>query len=491
MTITREAMEIPVITTAGPNQRFYFYLTYLAGSTILFGVFFDRYDSEYWLSLFLLYVLSILVPSIICFKRILDLFEPIYLFSLYYYLFCLSGIYLIYTDLTTGFTLYLASPDIIGLFNQTLVLLIIGYLMLLLGYYAVITKTETLVISFADGDYLTKWLFFLFIIPYICIGLLNFCYVSIATSGNPIAYILSVGSRKYQEEEVYITTLGYHFYYAALYLWFYLILNNNFVKTVIHKLLFSLFLVLSFIVAYSTGRITLTLTYIMSFIVLYYYSKQNKAGLNPKIMLALGITVMLGIILYFGRVLSSLQSTGVSFGLADLQLVSFSNLTNYLIGRGNIPNIPVVMKIIESWQEDVGLLYGRSLFYWVLGLVGQREAVEDLGISCILTNLYYYDSITGHPPASIIGELYANFGYVGIPLGMFLFGAIMAFSYNFVVRQRSYLLALVYVGLLTRFYFVIPKGEFLNLEGAVFLFLPTVITFGIIKLFRRKSVKLG
>jgi oligosaccharide repeat unit polymerase len=102
-------------------------------------------------------------------------------------------------------------------------------------------------------------------------------------------------------------------------------------------------------------------------------------------------------------------------------------------------------------------------------------------VSWISKNVWYQgDQGGGGIPPGILGDWYANFGYLGIVLGMFLLGVTFSKIYNYVLRKDSYILLVFYLFFLMKFVFILPKGEFSRLS---YILEPTLIliTWEIIK----------
>lgn len=120
--------------------------------------------------------------------------------------------------------------------------------------------------------------------------------------------------------------------------------------------------------------------------------------------------------------LLAIRSTVITTG-PDLVLRTF-------IGRDLLD----VTKVAHIVHADLPLLNGRTLVGWTLAPVApsSRLANEWLNLgNFVYRNAYQSGGagITG-VPASFIGELYLNFRWVGVMLGMFVFGGLTASLYR-------------------------------------------------------------
>jgi hypothetical protein len=181
-----------------------------------------------------------------------------------------------------------------------------------------------------------------------------------------------------------------------------------------------------------------------------------------------------GVAVYVIRLISSLSFPhGTAPARAspwDLIKTGAQGLAFLLIGKGNVPNLPAVMNLLAFWDRSEPLRLGETFFYWLRPFV---PGSEDGSLGAELGNRWGM-GVAGVPP-TIIGELYINFHYAGVILGMLFIGAAIGWFYSRVRRANSYWVYFIYFSILYRFIFVLPKGEFYNFAGAIRLFAPTVL----------------
>jgi oligosaccharide repeat unit polymerase len=193
----------------------------------------------------------------------------------------------------------------------------------------------------------------------------------------------------------------------------------------------------------TTGRITSTIVFIGSFFVIYYFmipEGPNQARKERRYLILLVSLVGLGIMLYFLRLMSGFHYQNVLSLQKIGEFASAESFAYYALGRGNVPNIPIFMKIIDAWEQDIGFLFGKTLFTWVLSIVptGIMNPQEYL-IAWKINNTWFSHVVgAGGLPPTGVGEMYANFGPLGPLLGMFLFGIFCGVLYNCLIITRSY-----------------------------------------------------
>jgi oligosaccharide repeat unit polymerase len=138
-------------------------------------------------------------------------------------------------------------------------------------------------------------------------------------------------------------------------------------------------------------------------------------------------------------------------------------------------------RTLDYFPARAGFLDGYS-FYGVIANPVPRALWpgKPIGVGKLASLLY-----DGNPQNSIglslPGELYANFGYVGSLLGMFLFGLLAAAVYSWYMRQRGDPVALVIYLMALSCLVTEVRGDILDATAPLlYSLLPTVICFGIV-----------
>jgi hypothetical protein len=171
--------------------------------------------------------------------------------------------------------------------------------------------------------------------------------------------------------------------------------------------------------------------------------RENK---EKKSLIFIALLASMGIMLYYLRLMSGLYYQNLFEFQRIVDLASLENFAYLAIGRGNVPNIPIFMKIIDSWGTDVGFLFGKTIVSWVLSIM-PTEIInpKDYLISLKIKEVWFQNIVGGGglPPTGV-GEMYANFGPLGPLLGMFFFGLFCGMLYNCLVVTRSYWVLTVY-----------------------------------------------
>lgn len=423
-------------------------------------------DVRYQISIILLVILFLLISGFFILKKDHILFDPMTMFSAYYYTVVLSGIYFVFTNFETSVVLSGTpiSRRVIELFNYSLICFIVGYLATLLGY-SCFRRKKDIKINLENNYQIPDSILNPVIAFFLLIGIINFTYnILINAEGNLFLYMKNISLRQYEYAEDG-TTVGYLFAYIAMYLWFFKGLRKQAIPFI-----FFVFLIISGLMKASQARILQTIVYLISFVVIYYYIDvtRNKCVKNAKYICGFILFGVLGITIYFLRILSALNVSNKLNGLSiDVLWVAFlSNIGYFAIDKGNIPNIPILMKIIDSWANDIGFLYGQSLLKPFLGILPTCARPEILGYSlgATIKETWFLNIPGGGLPPTGIGEMYANFGMVGPLIGMFMFGAFCAWLYNLLLKTRSYWILVCYSQILTGFILIYAKGEIFNLS---------------------------
>lgn len=407
-------------------------------------------------------LIFVLVTSDLIFPKRMLVFEPITLFSFYFYSVLLSSMHLYFSNFKENVYIdYQVFPaDIMGLFNTTLIYIILCYLAVVIGYRLFRTG-RVFKVDFNDGVSLklVTILFYVFAL----LGTVNFLYNVYAHAGGNLLLYLKNISIRHIEFSSSGTTAAYVFSYTAAYLWLYKLLKSGKGLT-IPFILFALFTV---VMKGSTGRIIGTLIYMLSFFGIYYFVKySDHKNYNFKYIFVFFLMVLLAILFYFVRAASSYSYNGMlddSFFNTVFSFFNVDDLFYYLSSKGNIPNVAVLMKIISSWGEDINYLLGSSLVSWVTNILPVSMRPEAYQPSVMIKQIWYLNAPGGNLPPTGMGEMYANFGYVFGVLGMFFFGVISSLFYNSLVYFKSYWFLVVFINISLGFIMIYPKGEFDNL----------------------------
>jgi len=377
---------------------------------------------------------------------------------------------MISTEFTTN--IYITSttfslPTIV-LFEKTIFLYLFSYISVVVGYTLVCSNKKYRPILFSKKVILSHYIIYLVVFFGLTLGLLNFLYNVYSFSGGSIKhYMASISVRSYQYADSGGTALFYNFMYIACYLWFYLICAKK--TNTFEVFVFSIIVILSIFIMSSQGRIFLTLAYGLSFIGIKYtltYMANNKVN-NLKFFL-IGFAILLsGLLFYVLRAISSLSENNMLNGTVLYYLGEFFTLDMlgyYAVDKGNIPNPGVVMKMLDSWENDVGFLYGESLITWIYNILPTFMRPEHSVPSVLIKETWYSHIQGGNLPPTGPGEMLANFGFYGAFIGMMYFGGLCGVMTNCLKKHNNFWVLSIYILLSLQFFALYPKVEFENLR---------------------------
>ncbi len=412
----------------------------------------------------LIILLSVILSLYFVLNKKLILFEPFTLFTMYFYT-VIIGIYYLYGSQFEHsiFINYQSfSMDLIELLNITIIYIMVSYIFAYLGYVTV--KKDFKVAINLENDGVSLQIVSVIIPIFMAMALLNFMYNIMTLGGGSLSgYMSHVSSSDMLLKESGGTTVGYLLGYMAGYLWLYKILKT---KSKI-GLFFIAYVVVTIIMKASTGRIFGTLAYLLSYVVIYYFVRiEVESKKHKKYFLGLFGLVLSGLFFYFFRLVSSINVSGeidADFITKILEYLNFDMIMYYAADKGNIPNVAVLMKIIDSWGDDIPFLYGESLITWIYGIIPSGLRPQGYQPSVILKEVWYSHAPGGNLPPTGMGEMFANFWYFGAVFGMYLFGALAAFFYNLLHRFANYWYLVMYANIAVAFIMLYPKGEFDNL----------------------------
>lgn len=422
-----------------------------------------------------LYGILLLVFFILCSFILTEkfvFFEPITLFNLYNILALVGFLYYYFEGFYKSKYIQNAefSNDLELLFTKSIYYYLIGYVMTLIGYYT-LRKKNNMQFRIQIRDYRV---YKLIIQSFLALCYLNFGFIVLKfAGGNVVRYFQNVAVRTHEFEDGGGTTIFYNLGYLAIYLWQFM----DF-KLKRSRWLFLLNFLIVFAIKFSTGRITQTLFFLISVIALEYFLRYDFYKKHTrKILFSFSIFGSVAILMYFYRLYSSvvfINQANTNFTEFVSEKLDYSQFTESLIEKGNIPNIPILMKIIDSWESEIGFMYGKSLVMWILNFIPMSKTGL-LPPSELIKEVWYPSIEGGALPPTGCGELYANFGFFGIIFGMLAFGLLMAYTYNMLNKYNNMWYLLIFINLSVFFFSVYPKGEFDNMS--LYLFLPYVFTY--------------
>lgn len=404
------------------------------------------------------------------------LFESFTLFSAYFYSVIISCISIFYSNFqgTHFLTSQYFSYDLALLFNITLLYLIVCYIFAYLGFKTFRKDFVPNIDLYSDG--ISTKVVQIFIIVFSFIAITNF-YINVLkfAGGNPLTYLSNVSLRHMEFSGSGGTTAGYTLGYMAGYLWLYKLTKLQKKLSV----LFVFYVFITIIMKASTGRVIGTLIYTLSYFMLYYFLHyQQESKKHKKYLFTVVLFVLSAVIFYFFRVTSSLNFNGkvnsdwlgVMFSFVNVDILNY-----YLVDKGNIPNVGVLMKIIDAWGNDLNFFYGKSLFTWIYSVIPVGIRPENYQISIIIKETWYLGVRGGALPPTGMGEMFVNFGFFGAVLGMYLFGAFAAFIYNLLKKFNNYWYLIIYTDISLGFILIYAKGEFDNLS--LWYIMPSLFTY--------------
>lgn len=427
-------------------------------------------DFSLFLGVIFTFLHIILIFQYVC-KRNCDLFSPIILYSLYNILVPLSELYLLFTFNENIFLNAVSlSKDFNYLFNLTCGINLGAYIFCLIGH-KIFCKIRINPISFQMPkiDYLMIIKFFIFL------GLLNFFYNQFYVCSFNFTSIASL----YLNVDVIeqnSSTLLYNLIYLSLYIYLTCI---NYDKKKKNILLF-----LCVIIAFTTLRLFFTLTIILVTIA-YSYETNESNNKNKKFLLLLFLLALLGITLYIIRVSFTYSLQDLDFSITDF----FKQFGYYAFNKGNTPNIAIQMELYDKWTD---FLYGKSFLSPLLYFFRKSIDFTEFIPAALMKKYYFMAVPSGNLPVTGVGELFMNFGYFGVFIGMFIFGGVLRIFYNLFFFSKNNFIKLLGCYYSISFFMLFSKGEVNNIDLFIlFEFISFIIFVEFLCIAIKNNVKRG
>ncbi len=295
----------------------------------------------------------------------------------------------------------------------------------------------------------------------ISISILNFlANVVLISGGNLIQYLGNFALRPYEiQDNAGVTAVGYLLGFIGVQVIAYLAGRAGASRR-------NLFLVLVAIAVmtvlrFSQGRIFQTLVLLGACYVSYAMGAASRCGQPVPWIRHIHFLVFAGIAglgIYFLRLASALSYLGHTVSLDSAKTFG-SSLVHFALERGNVPNFPIVLTILDKMPAEQDFLYGSSLFNWLLFFIPKSILKGDYLISIWIKETWYMDIEGGGLPPTAVGEWYANFGVGGVVVGMFLIGLIMGVLYKRAAISSSPIASVLWANLAFGFVVIYPKTD--------------------------------
>jgi oligosaccharide repeat unit polymerase len=170
----------------------------------------------------------------------------------------------------------------------------------------------------------------------------------------------------------------------------------------------------------------------------------------------------------FALVSTSIVSEYRSTGLKDVEWSKVDPFTTDRI-EADTNILGSTVDAFEFFPERHDYLFGSTFAVLPVTFVPRAwwpSKPESLGI--IMVELRNPNEVTYSEAVSTIGELYVNFGVLGIPLGMLVYGFACQLLYLLYCRNRSNLYFLTFYVLSLPFFTMHVRGEFVTVWAHYF-----------------------
>ena len=447
-------------------------ISLVSGMLIFFGA------SQYNIAMICTSVLFTIIIMQFMYPQTKIFIEPLFLFSLMYLTTCFAMWYILAQNFSDNDFINAVTYDTeIGvLLNKASVCYLVGYVCALIGYRIVPTGNLN-ILKWENRKQLNDGVIKVVLILLFVIAAINFFYnVYIFAGGNIIKYFMSIALRSYEFENGG-TTIGYNFAYSGMYfLTFYYLRKKKKVDIWYYFLM-----IFSTAILASTGRIFQTLAFIGTVISIWYLHSihDNITKCNKKAVIFGIVLFCLGLTFYVFRRFSSMAST-YQIGASTLQTIKalVMGLADTAFNRGYVVNVSLMPKILDSSISDIGLLHGES-FFSSLNVFSTGIFNFDFPSTSVLIKQTWFSEVAGgNLPPTAVGEMYMNFGMIGIIGGMFLMGVGMKLVYNCFLRHQNFFATIIYLKICIDFFLVYPKNDFSNFPIMAIAFF--VFSYGII-----------
>lgn len=322
----------------------------------------------------------------------------------------------------------------------------------------------------------------------VLVAIANFAAnVILISGGNVVRYLSEISLRSYQiADKQGVSAAGYLLGFIGVQVIAYVAGRKDVSRLLLAAMLATVSLML--VIRFSQARIFQTLVLLGACYVSYAMGVARRSGTHAPWVRHIHYLVLaggLGIGFYFLRLASALRTLGIDVSLGSVSEFG-SRLTHFALERGNVPNFPIVLTIIDKIPSEIDFLYGQTLFNWAIYVIPKSILPPDYLISMWIKNTWYLDIEGGGLPPTAVGEWYANFGFAGVMLGMFLVGLALGILFRIARDSDSPFLAVLWANLAFGFVVIYSKTDLAQVP--VFSILVLAGTWLVLKLLQTTAV---
>lgn len=221
---------------------------------------------------------------------------------------------------------------------------------------------------------------------------------------------------------------------------------------------------------FTSSRTGVVVVPIVAIMIWHYIRKEILVG---RILLAVAFVVL--IIMIMTGLRASARSNDASEVRSYLTGEKFLEV---MAGSMHFFNIAKTAHIVEAVPTQLEYQYGRTFILWLFAPIPRTMWPQKpiIGVGEIVGKELFEARLglpNGGIPPGFIGELYWNFGFLGVPVGMFLLGCFLKLLYNSfrnILRNKN--AVLIYSCVVIPTAFLIP-GE--NFSGSIIMLIMNLI----------------
>ena len=217
--------------------------------------------------------------------------------------------------------------------------------------------------------------------------------------------------------------------------------------------------VLPFIASSRLGLIT----FLLGGAMIHHFSTN---GWSVKRLQGIGVFVLLTIMVMGGLRYAQTRSITLANYMYD---TSITQMVEPIVGSSNFLAIGKTSAVIEGVPTVMDFEYGRTYLLWLIAPI-PRSMWEDKPIVRIGAEVgaaLFGTTLRGGVPPGVIGELFLNFGWLGIPTGMLVFGLFLGLIHTrYGLRAYSDFRArVIYSSVIVFLAFSGPSSDFTGMIG--------------------------
>lgn len=399
-------------------------------------------------------------------QRYVDIFDPIYFFAVIFALLLIVRPFFILAKYDFTFLNIIGASD--EYIQPVLLSLLSGYLFFIAGYRrcSALEKILDIFVTPRKLSEMSIQRITVFAILYFFVGVVTYLYF--------YEYKLSLQNdvNTYRETSAYIY-LGIDLLIPATILFFVISLTS---RNLFHKATFIISLLLSIYMFGSLYARYRTIALLLSLVVFYFLFRFKRPRPLSSVT-AVFITLL--IFSLTGMFRGALGNIDISIDSVVNTFTNFDILYRFVSSQGDATMFDMLVLYFQEIPHNLTYLYGigfiQLLVHPIPRFIWPGKPIQPTALFMEQTLPEFSTHGVGFA-SSIFGDLYWNFGYLGLTLGMLVIGLILKNIFIWQRKRSTFITAQLFYAFVFAYFPMYMRGEFVGTSSwFLFTLIPTLL----------------